>query len=64
MSVQQPLVEGAKTVADGLSIAAAVATVAGWLPPLAALLAIVWTGIRIWESKTVTRLRKRTSRAE
>lgn len=38
---------------DGLSVAAAVASFVAWLPPLAALLSIVWTLIRIFETATV-----------
>lgn len=45
--------EHAKTVIDGLSVAAVIATLAAWLPPLAAAASLVWTLIRIWETKTV-----------
>lgn len=45
--------EHAKAAIDGLSVATAVATLAAWLPPLAALASLVWTGIRIYETKTV-----------
>jgi hypothetical protein len=38
---------------DGLSVAAAVASLAAWLPPVAALLSIIWTVIRIFETSTV-----------
>lgn len=43
-----------KNVIDALSLSTVVATVAGWLPAVAALLSIIWTGIRIYETKTVT----------
>lgn len=43
-------------VMDTLSVTTAVATVAGWLPAMAALVTIVWTGIRIYETQTVQRL--------
>ena len=36
-----------KTAGDVLSIAVAGATLAAWLPPIAAFLAILWTGMRI-----------------
>lgn len=36
-----------KNVGDALSISTAVATLAGWLPSIAALLTIVWTIMRI-----------------
>jgi hypothetical protein len=45
--------EHAKNVLDGVSVATAVATLAAWLPPLAALASLVWTVIRILETKTV-----------
>jgi chromate transport protein ChrA len=51
--------EDAKTVIDGLAVGGTVATLAGWLPPVASLLTIVWLSIRIWESDTVQGLVKR-----
>lgn len=45
--------EQAKHVVDAVSIAGVVATLAGWLPALAALFSIVWTVIRIYETRTV-----------
>lgn len=42
-----------KTAIDGVSLGTVVATLAGWLPSIAALLTIVWSAIRIWESRTV-----------
>jgi hypothetical protein len=47
------LSENTKMAVDGLSLATAVAALAAWLPPLAALASLVWTGIRIYETKTV-----------
>jgi len=47
--------EQLKHVADALSVSTAIATVAGWLPAIAALFTIIWTGIRIWETETVKR---------
>lgn len=47
------LSENVKTVFDGLSVATAIATLAAWLPPLAAFASLVWTVIRIYETKTV-----------
>lgn len=44
--------------ADGISAAAILGTIAGILPPLAALGGVIWYAIQIWESKTVqTRVR-------
>ena len=45
--------ETAKHVLDAASIGVAVATVISWLPSVAALLSIVWSAIRIYETKTV-----------
>lgn len=45
-----------KHVADGTSIATIIATFAGWLPHIAALVSIVWGCIRIWETRTVQKL--------
>ena len=47
--IQEPV----KHAADGLAAAVAVGAVIKWLPPLAALFTILWTGIRIYETKTV-----------
>lgn len=49
----------ARPFGDAVSLGVVVATVAEWLPALAALLTIVWTAIRIWETKTVQRLVRR-----
>ena len=46
-----------KQVVDTFSVATGVGTLAGLLPALAALFTIVWTGIRIWETDTVKRMR-------
>lgn len=50
-----------KTV-DAVSIGTVVATLAGWLPAVAALFTIVWTAIRIFETDTVQRLFGRRGR--
>ena len=49
--------ESMKQVVDTFSLATGVGTLAGLLPALAALLRFVWTGIRIWETETVKRMR-------
>lgn len=41
---------------DGLSVLTVVGTLADMLPSIAAILTIVWTGIRIYETATVQRL--------
>jgi hypothetical protein len=48
-----PMNENAKHLLDGASMATAVAALAAWLPPLAALASLVWTLIRIYETRTV-----------
>jgi len=45
--------EAGKAVVDVLSIATVVGTLAQILPAIAATFTIVWTCIRIWETKTV-----------
>lgn len=49
------LSETSKHAVDALSIATVVGTIATWLPAIAAVFSIVWTGIRIYETKTVQR---------
>jgi hypothetical protein len=48
--------ESVKHIIDGVSIVATVGTLIEMLPSIAALLTIVWTGIRIFETDTVQRL--------
>ena len=55
------LSDSAKQAGDLLSLGVVLATIADWLPSVAALLTIVWTAIRIWETRTVQRLVKRDS---
>jgi hypothetical protein len=50
------LPEGTKAAGDLLSIAALLGSLASFLPAFAALLTIIWTLIRIYETKTVQRL--------
>ena len=51
--------EQLKHVGDALSVGTVVATIAGWLPAVAALVTIVWTGIRIYETQTFQKLLKK-----
>ena len=48
--------ESTKTLIDGLSVVTVVGTIGEMLPPLAALFTLVWTAIRIYETKTVQRM--------
>jgi hypothetical protein len=50
------MIEGLKPAGDILSIGVAFATLVSWLPSIAALLTIVWTLIRIFETDTVRSL--------
>ena len=50
------LTDATKHIIDGASIATAVGTMMQVLPAIAALFTIVWTVIRIYETKTVQKL--------
>ena len=45
-----------KHLLDYASIFTAVGTLLSWLPHLAALFTILWTGIRIYETKTIQKV--------
>jgi hypothetical protein len=51
--MKEHLNEGTKHVLDGLSLVTVLGTLIDWLPAVAALLSIVWTSLRIYETKTV-----------
>jgi hypothetical protein len=57
--VWEHIPEGVKHVADALSVTTMLGTLFQMLPNIAALLTIVWTFIRIYETGTVQRLLKR-----
>jgi hypothetical protein len=42
-----------KATGDALSIVTVVGTLAQWLPAVAALASIIWSGFRIYETRTV-----------
>ena len=48
--------ESTKTLVDGLSVVTVIGTLGEVLPPLAALFTLVWTAIRIYETKTVLKM--------
>ena len=48
--------EGAKHVLDLISVTTVLGALMGILPSIAALFTIVWTGIRIYETRTVQRI--------
>ena len=47
------LSEGSKHILDGLSLITVLGALVDVLPAVAALFTIIWTGIRIYETKTV-----------
>jgi hypothetical protein len=51
--MKEHLNEGTKHFLDGLSLLTVLGTLMSWLPAVAALLSIIWTLLRIYESKTV-----------
>lgn len=48
--------EQVKAVGDAISILTVVGTLAELLPAIAAVLTIIWTVIRIWETDTMQRM--------
>lgn len=50
-----------KHVLDAAAVATTGMALVGWLPSIAALFTIIWTGIRIYESPTVQGWLKRKS---
>ena len=54
--MKEHLNEGTKHVLDGLSLITVLGTLMNWLPAVAALLSIIWTLLRIYESNTVQKL--------
>ena len=45
--------EHTKHLIDGVSVATVMGTLMSWLPAIAALFTIMWTAIRIYETKTI-----------
>lgn len=62
MSLKDHLDEGTKHVLDGLSLVTVLGTLMDWLPAVAAILSIIWTSLRIYESATVQEWIKRAKR--
>ena len=54
--------EHAKHILDAVSILTVVGALVDILPSIAALITIIWTGIRIWETKTVQSWIKRNAK--
>jgi hypothetical protein len=53
-----------KHILDAMSVVTVVGTIVQMLPSIAALFTIVWTGIRIYETKTVQGLLGRETKDE
>ena len=49
----QHTAETTKQAIDAISVFTVVGTLSDLLPPVAALVTIIWTGIRIYETETV-----------
>jgi len=60
---QSHISEQTKHIGDALSIGTVAATLMEWLPAVAAILTIVWTLIRIYETDTVQKLLKKNTPA-
>ena len=54
--------EQVKHVGDALAVGTTIGAVIGWLPALAAVVTIIWTLIRIYETETVQKLIERFRR--
>jgi hypothetical protein len=50
---ESKVMEHHKQLIDLASLSTVIATLAGWLPALAALFSIIWSCIRIYETDTV-----------
>ena len=48
--------EQVKHTIDALSLGTVLATLAGWLPHIAAVVSIIWGCLRIYETRTIQRL--------
>jgi hypothetical protein len=51
--------EATKPLVDAIAVTATASTLFGWLPPTVALLTLLWTLIRIYETATVQKLVKK-----
>lgn len=52
----QHTAETTKQAIDAISVFTVVGTLSDLLPPMAALVTIIWTGIRIYETDTVQKM--------
>ena len=47
--------ESIKPIIDAVAVTTTASALVGWLPPIVAILTLVWTVIRIYETETVQR---------
>ena len=47
--------ESMKPIIDAVAVTTTASALVGWLPPIVAILTLVWTVIRIYETETVQR---------
>ena len=47
--------ESLKPLVDAVAVTTTASALVGWLPPIVAILTLVWTVIRIYETETVQR---------
>ena len=55
-SSQETAVQIAKGIGDAAAVGVTIGTILQWLPALAAIFTVVWTGIRIYETRTLQKL--------
>ena len=51
--------ESIKPIIDAVAVTTTASALVGWLPPIVAILTLVWTVIRIYETETVQRFVQR-----
>tara|TARA_R110000868_G_scaffold404367_1_gene682444 strand:+ start:336 stop:500 length:165 start_codon:yes stop_codon:yes gene_type:complete len=54
------MTDGIKSAVDVAAVSAGIGSWLTLLPDAAALLSVIWLALRIWETKTVQRLLRRT----
>jgi hypothetical protein len=53
-----------KNIGDATSLTVVAGTLMSFLPPLAALLTVIWTCIRIYETETIQRLIRKIKKVD
>jgi hypothetical protein len=51
-----PMSDATKHAIDAISVSTIIFTLSQWLPPIAALISIIWGCIRIYETETIQSL--------